>query len=182
MIYKSKTSSSKKWAKDDADDDSPRSVNGMCMCYGCPMPGSMNSSTAGPVSYWMCHAHFRSQAGNWATITQRYKNNQREVDLILAIRNAQSGKPFNIKGWLISLHQSNEVKLLPNDTDRISDNSLSMRKWLSRLEKSLFETVSQGLAEEHQVDEIKSSNAIELMNIADVMLKQFKQPLTRTRV
>jgi len=169
------TRSIKKWAAPEPEyDDSPKSENGMCMCYGCPMPGSFSGSTAGSVTDWMCASHFRAQAGNWAAITHRYKQNQRMVDLIIAIRNSQSGKPFNVRGWLISLNASGDKAYLPNDDDRRKDGSLSMRKWQSRLEKKLNELVTSGLSEEVQNDGTSTPNSIEIMNIAEEYLKKFK--------
>lgn len=165
-----------KWAKKEQEvDNSSQSNNGMCMCYGCPMPGSLNNSTSGPVNNWMCAAHFRADAGNWPTITQRYRQHELLVNLILTIRKSFHGSPFDIKGWLISLHTSGNTEYLPNDLDRRSDNSLSMRKWGFRLEKHLHQIVTHGITEVVNGSVSPVSNSIELMNIADLVLKEFSQ-------
>jgi hypothetical protein len=162
-----------KWAKKEQDvESSPKSVDGMCMCYGCIMPGSLNSSTSGPVNDWMCAAHFRADSGNWATITHRYRQHEQLVNLILTIRKSFHGQPFDIKGWLISLHNSGDAEYLPNDLDRRLDNSLSMRKWGVRLEKRLYELVTHGITNVVKDDGPSVSNSIEIMNLADLVLKE----------
>jgi hypothetical protein len=161
-----------KWAKKEQDADSPKSVDGMCMCYGCIMTGSFNGSTSGPVTDWMCVAHFRSDSANWATITHRYRQHELLVSLILTIRKSFHGQPFDIKGWLISLHNSGNAEYLPNDLDRRLDNSLSMRKWGVRLEKRLNELVTHGITNVVKDDEPPVSNSIEIMNVADLVLKE----------
>jgi hypothetical protein len=162
-----------KWAKKEQEaDNSPKSVDGMCMCYGCIMPGSFNGSTSGPVTDWMCVAHFRSDSANWATITHRYRQHELLVSLILTIRKSFHGSPFDIKGWLISLHTSGNAEYLPNDLDRRKDGSLSMRLWLSRLEKTLNQLVTYGITEAVKDSGPSASNSIEIMNVADLVLKE----------
>lgn len=162
-----------KWAKKEQEvDNSPQSVDGMCMCYGCPMPGSLNNSTSGPVTSWMCASHFRADSANWATITHRYRQHELLVSLILTIRKSFHGSPFDIKGWLISLHTSGNAEYLPNDLDRRLDNSLSMRKWGVRLEKRLNELVTHGITNVVKDEGPPVSNSIEIMNVADLVLKE----------
>jgi hypothetical protein len=120
----------------------------------------------------MCVAHFRSDSANWATITHRYRQHELLVSLILTIRKSFHGQPFDIKGWLISLHNSGNAEYLPNDLDRRKDGSLSMRLWLSRLEKTLNQLVTHGITEVVQDSQPSTTNSIEIMNVADLVLKE----------
>lgn len=159
-----------KWAKKEVEVEKGNS-DGTCMCYGCPMPASLNNSTSGPATSWMCVAHFRADVANWATITHRYRQHELLVNLILTIRKSFHGLPFDIKGWLISLHNNGNAEYLPNDNDRRKDGSLSMRLWLARLEKTLNQLVTYNL-ESIQRTDAPTTNSIEIMNVADMVLKE----------
>ena len=138
----------RKWTKPETEeDDSPKSENGMCMCYGCPLTGTISRSTTGPTTDWMCAAHIRTEPGDWHEVTRRLNSNHLVVSLMLDIRRMLNGKDVDMRGWLVSLKSNGLDQFLPSDDDRRSDGSLSMRKWLYRIERMVYTLANSGLNE-----------------------------------
>ena len=57
---------------------------GACHCAGCPMPGSLTTSTSG-TQEWFCRLHFGAPAALWNDISARASN---RADLLGAVHEA----------------------------------------------------------------------------------------------
>ena len=75
--------------KKDPLDNEPREQT--CAAYGCPMSGTLSTSTNGSHSFY-CHFHFGVDSSDWGNITLRIKNRQQSF---LNIVNAMRENPAN---------------------------------------------------------------------------------------
>ena len=135
-----------KWNKKQTDASLAVSgIPGMCIAFGCPMHGVMSGSAAGKTDDYTCHAHFRSDYGHWPVVTDRLKENLHLVELSVRIRQAMTGKLFNIKAEIIALKRGGYFELLPSSLDERPAGGFSIRKWSHRLEHHLFMLATHGL-------------------------------------
>lgn len=159
----------KKWTAKKEEFAEPQKV-GVCMAYGCPMFGTITSSTSGHSDSWLCHPHFRAEPSQWAQVTTNIKNNMLLANLVREIRLAHNGKQFDVRGHIASLKMNGHDDYIPCELDRRPNGTLSMRLWLSRLEKKLFSLSHQGLS--MAVTEAKPNNNSELvMDMIDDFIK-----------
>lgn len=63
---------------------------GMCTAWGCPMHGSISTSTAGS-SKWLCWLHFGQDVGRWQRITSDLNRLAWLVNAIAALRRDHGG-------------------------------------------------------------------------------------------
>ena len=145
---------------------------GKCYAYGCPLPAGMSHQTGGATD-WVCQIHFRASISSWQEATHRINRDMTVVNLIRELRQSQNGKPTDIRGWLISLQNQGRDELLPCDADRRQNGTLSMRRWLGRIESNFHKVVTLNLDEFHEESTIKS-NPEQIMAMADSFLKEHR--------
>lgn len=107
-----------------------------CAAYGCPMHGTMTSSTLG-TSEWLCWLHFRAESAQWQRITAELHRLSWLVEAIAELRRTYTR--IRTAEWdaaylgtlkTIRLYQRSDLEIGKDET---------VLKWLGRLDNALSE-------------------------------------------
>lgn len=103
-----------------------------CAAHGCPMPGSVTSSTSG-TQQWFCHFHYNRDAIAWSKVTTELNRLGWLVSACKAIRAKQCSDDWPATYRMIQneMRQNQRSDLLYGDADK------GIRAWLHRLEGEL---------------------------------------------
>lgn len=115
-----------------------------CAAHGCPMPGSVTSSTSG-TQQWFCHFHYNRDAIAWQKVTAELNRMAWLVAACNAIRAKQCSDdwPATYRTIQNEMRQHQRSDLLYGDADK------GIRAWLHRLDGELAKACSS-----HQQREI----------------------------
>ncbi|SNT33634.1 hypothetical protein SAMN06265795_12636 [Noviherbaspirillum humi] len=123
-----------------------------CAAHGCPMLGSLTSSTTG-TSEWLCWFHFGKEPVQWQSITAQL----REVGwLVDALRNIRMN--YGTENWG-PVYLGIKQELLRNGREDLTCKELeTVRMWSGRIEKAIADHVQVRPAQQKPLQgvEVKS--------------------------
>lgn len=113
----------------------------MCSAYGCPLIGSMTSSTQGSTEWW-CFAHFGASAGQFQAITSELRSLEWLSQAVHDVRfhdkpgTEASRRAFALIEHQLQLHKRPDLLWRrPSDDGTVPGEK--RYRWLERLEAAL---------------------------------------------
>lgn len=116
-----------------------------CHAYGCPMLGTMSTSTTGPKADWLCWIHFGADAGQWQQITAELNRVIWLVEAIGILRHANRGER-----WVQAVNAARKRLIGGQRSDLLPAKGDTAVAWISRLEtelKAIAKQTQPGLTE-----------------------------------
>jgi len=110
-------------------DQDPR----QCSAYGCPMPGSMSSSTNG-ASEWQCWMHFGQPMGRWQQITADLNRMQWLVTTLVKLR-----RDYGSRLWPDTYREAVQAIKAAQRSDLLIAKDERPSQWFMRLDAALRE-------------------------------------------
>ncbi len=113
----------------------------LCAAYGCPLIGSMSSSTSGSTEWW-CFAHFGVQGAQLQAITTELRSLEWLAQAVHDVRfhdkpgTEASRRAFALIEHQLQLHKRPDLLWIRPSTDGAAQGEKRYR-WLERLEAAL---------------------------------------------
>lgn len=115
----------------------------LCSAYGCPLIGSMSTSTGGSDEWW-CFAHFRLDYGDVQTATREVNRLSWLAAACRDCRDIAGLKPKSPE-WHAAYALAENELTLNGRRDLLPTEGESRRQWLGRLEAALLEIVRESV-------------------------------------
>lgn len=105
-----------------------------CAAHGCPMLGTMATSTTGATEWW-CYMHFGKDVGSIQALTVEINRREWLAKIVTDIRMTYGtekwGDTFRVAQHELSMHQRNDLHFGK------AEKETAVWKWLRRLENEL---------------------------------------------
>jgi hypothetical protein len=102
-----------------------------CAAYGCPMPGSMSSSTGG-TNEWFCRVHFGRNPGSWQHITAELNRLGWLVHAVVTMR-----RDYGSVAWPETFTAATKAMRAAQRGDLTHAKGETVADWLKRLDAAL---------------------------------------------
>lgn len=104
-----------------------------CSAYGCPMPGSMSSSTNGATE-WQCWLHYGQNVGSWQRITADLNRMAWLVHALVTMRRDYGGRK-----WPDTFKEATKTIKAAQRSDLTWAKGETVPQWFMRLDSALRE-------------------------------------------
>jgi hypothetical protein len=105
---------------------------GMCAAWGCPMQGSISTSTAGSTN-WLCWLHFGQDVGRWQRITADLNRLAWLVTAVTTLRRDYGGV-----NWDEAYAAADRVMRENQRSDLWHVEGEKLQAWFARLDAALL--------------------------------------------
>lgn len=116
---------------------------GMCTAYGCPLPGTMSTSTAG--GEWWCFAHHRQDAGRLQRITAELNRVKWLIQAISDVRLRDQHQDYNA-----AFERICHDFTMASRKDLLWTEPETVEQWLIRLERELTSMLAEPPAQKQE--------------------------------
>ena len=106
----------------------------LCHAYGCPMPGTISTSTAGS-SKWLCWLHHGQDVGRWQRITADISRMAWLVTVVTTLRRDEGGAPAQ---WAETYAAADVAMRTNQRSDLWLVEGEKLSTWFARLDAALL--------------------------------------------
>lgn len=117
---------------------------GMCTAYGCPLPGTMSTSTQGTNEWW-CFAHHRKDTGRLQRITAELNRVKWLIQAISDVRLRDQHQDYNA-----AFERICHDFTMANRKDLLWTEPETVEQWLIRLERELTSMLAEPPAQKQE--------------------------------